>query len=158
MTKVDWKAGIIEHGAFGRNGTMKTRGVIVDHFDHVELTHLRPITSKGAPGQCAIYIPYNDRADVARAIYPEIANAIPDKLYIVHAEHFSIPLVHIEPYSTKRRATARAVELVNILLDDSDREANATADDWEHHLAWLQDCHGAAHCFVEILEKEIDKK
>lgn len=49
-------------------------------------------------------------------------------------------------HATRDSAAAKAVELINIMLADSDEPAHATPENWEEKLAVLQDKHGAAHC------------
>lgn len=77
------------------------------------------------------------------------------KIYLVTAEHFSVPGLINKPFATMEGATAEAVALANIMLEDSSRAADATADNWEARMLDLQDYHGAAHCFVEITPADL---
>jgi len=78
-------------------------------------------------------------------------------LYIVQGEHFSQPGHIMKHFTDAHAATAEAVSLVNIMLDDSDfyEGAHVNASNWEKGVAELQGYHGAAHCDVWIDETEI---
>ena len=70
------------------------------------------------------------------------------KVYVLCAEHYSVPGIVLKLFDHEDKAKAECVELVNIMLDDS-RLPRADAANWEGCLAVLQDIHGAAHCYVE---------
>ena len=71
MAAIMWKNGVIDWGAFGRNGKVKTAGIqIFPSID--ERLNIRVITStKSVSSAVNICIPMEDREAVARAIYPE---------------------------------------------------------------------------------------
>jgi ElaB/YqjD/DUF883 family membrane-anchored ribosome-binding protein len=76
-------------------------------------------------------------------------------IHILTAEHFHVPGLITEAHADSSTATLKAVELVNIMLKDSRRKPTATAKNWRAKVEWLQDFHGAAHCYVEIAEHEL---
>lgn len=82
------------------------------------------------------------------------------KIYIVTAEHFSVPGVSTTAHTTRDSAVAKAVELTNLIRKDHyaiwDLQFDeVTADDWEEGLADPQEEHGEAHCYVEVLDREL---
>jgi hypothetical protein len=76
-------------------------------------------------------------------------------IHIVTAEHFNVPGLVTEACADVRTAEAKAAELINLMLKDSGRDPVATAETWPASLEWLQDYHGAAHCYVDITEREL---
>lgn len=81
------------------------------------------------------------------------------KVFILSAEHFSVPGLVLQAHATKASAVAEAVELVKTMLKDCEYphrfKAGITASNWQDAIEWLQDVHGAAHCYVEIAETEL---
>lgn len=80
------------------------------------------------------------------------------RVYLVIAEHFSIPGLVVRVYESWADARNECVELVNIMLKDSGGCPNATGADWERRLETLQDEHGAAHCYVELNDHNVIAK
>ena len=95
----------------------------------------------------------------------------PRKVWLVQAEHYHVPGLLSSVHSTAEKAQERAVELLQGIYndhvethgndwDDSDPydDSNLTwGADFDRALARLQDYHGAAHCYVEITELELDQ-
>lgn len=77
------------------------------------------------------------------------------KVFLLTAEHFSTPGVVMDVYAKFDRAEDEAIKLVNIMLDDSDKPQDADTSNWMAKVEALQDEHGAAHCYVEIYEKDL---
>ena len=76
-------------------------------------------------------------------------------VYVTQGEHFSVPGCPLSVHATEALANAEAAKLVNLMLDDTRAAGlkvprHATADNWAHRLEWLQDYHGAAHCWVAV--------
>jgi hypothetical protein len=76
-------------------------------------------------------------------------------VFVLSAEHFSVPGLILQAHATRASAEAEAVTLVNTMLTDSGWQPLASPIQWQHHVERLQDAHGAAHCYVEIDEKEL---
>lgn len=78
------------------------------------------------------------------------------KVYVLIAEHQTVPGVVIEVHATKASADASKLELVRVMLKDAHRVAIALAPDTvDRAIESLQDEFGAAHCYVEISEHEV---
>jgi hypothetical protein len=82
-------------------------------------------------------------------------------VWIVQGEHFSVPGVPISAHGSVDGANAKAAELVNAMLKDTGRVQGkpkaATPSDWRGvPMGWLQDYHGAAHCWVEVNALEVE--
>ena len=73
------------------------------------------------------------------------------QIFIVQAEHPTVPGIVLKSFATRAAAVAEAVELVNLIAGTP----AATADNWETVLEGLQDEHGAEHCDVWITEQEV---
>jgi len=76
-------------------------------------------------------------------------------IWTVQGEHFSNPGMPLTVHATEDGANARAAELVSIMLKDTGRVRGkpraAFPSDWAGvPIGWLQDYHGAAHCWVEV--------
>lgn len=70
------------------------------------------------------------------------------QIYLVVAEHYSVPGIVTKAFDTEDKAKIECVELTNIMLTDS-KMPNAGISNWEGCMAVLQDLYGAAHCYVE---------
>lgn len=77
------------------------------------------------------------------------------KVYLVRAEHFSVPGLVVKVFQNLADARNECVELVNIMLEDNSCRPDATGADWQHRLELLQSEHGAANCYVELDELEV---
>lgn len=82
------------------------------------------------------------------------------KIYLVEAEHFSVPGRPLKAFKTREAAVVEAIDLVNIMLRDRairDQAAwlSTVPETWEADLADLQEEFGAAHCYVEIHELKV---
>lgn len=82
------------------------------------------------------------------------------KIFVLTAEHFEVAGLVLRTFATMDGAVSAAVEVCNQILsdtnDDADKPEPATAVTWEAVNEWLQDYHGAAHCYVEICFKELE--
>lgn len=98
----------------------------------------------------------DDAAELA-SLEARVTRKEPMRIHIVTAEHFNVPGLVLKAFATAEAANAEATELVNIMVNDSDMEADGDEPgDWQAWLARLQDYHGAAHCYVEITETELE--
>ncbi|QXV73540.1 hypothetical protein [Rhizobium phage RHph_X2_30] len=103
------------------------------------------------------------RAEIIELLTSEPAPAKPESpstVWLVTAEHFSVAGLIVETYATEAAAVNKCVQLVNIMLNDTNgavkvKPEPATVDTWQIVLEWLQDYHGAAHCFVEIQAQQV---
>jgi hypothetical protein len=82
------------------------------------------------------------------------------KVYVLEAEHFDIPPRVVIVFATREAAISKAVDLLNIMLADTDAEdggfpPSASIENWEEVNGALEDYHGAAHCYVWINEMEV---
>lgn len=79
------------------------------------------------------------------------------KVFILSAEHFSVPGLILQAHATRESAVAEAIELTETMVGDSPYlEWEAVTDStWESIVERLQDAHGAAHCYVEIAETDL---
>ena len=82
------------------------------------------------------------------------------KIYLLHAEHFSVPGLVMQASRSRQTAINLAVELTNTMIADHNQSTGATmapvtTEDWEGAIEQLQDYHGAAHCYVEIGEHDL---
>lgn len=94
-------------------------------------------------------------ADQSKLVAGEAAPPTPARVYVLTAEHFSVPGLITQVHASRESATKRAAELVNTMLADNGDEETATSSNWEEAIAKLQDEHGAAHCYVEIIERDV---
>lgn len=76
-------------------------------------------------------------------------------IHLVLAEHFRTPSMVMSAHASDASARAEAVKLVNGMLEDNGSTKAAEAATWERYIAALQDEHGAAHCYVEIIRLEV---
>ncbi len=76
------------------------------------------------------------------------------KVYLVTAEHFSVPGLVVRVFETKDDALNECVELVNIMLEDM-KLPHADLANWEACLELVQDTHGTQHCYVEVSEQDV---
>lgn len=77
------------------------------------------------------------------------------KIYLLTAEHFSVPGIITGAFVNEKDAIERAVWLTNTMLSDNGWQELASPVQWRHHIERLQDEHGAAHCYVEISEQDV---
>jgi hypothetical protein len=77
------------------------------------------------------------------------------KVYLMIAEHYSIPGVVTRVCDTWDKAVAEAIECVNAMLRDSGRKPVETQAEMDAALERLQDEHGAAYCYAEISEHTV---
>lgn len=78
------------------------------------------------------------------------------KVYLMIAEHHSIPGIVTRVCSTRGKAIFEALACVNMMLEGSDWPLATTAEgDMDMALEFLQDTHGAAHCYAEISEHDV---
>ena len=73
-------------------------------------------------------------------------------IYLVQAEHWTIPGRMTKAFATERGAQSEAIDLVTTMLNDAALE---TVGDWVIDLARVQAMHGAEHCYVAITPLEI---
>lgn len=81
-------------------------------------------------------------------------------VYLLQAEHFSNPGRITKIFANKAAADREAAKLANVMRDDTDFDEMppvSSPDDWQALNAWLQDVHGAAHCYIEIEPMEVIK-
>lgn len=78
------------------------------------------------------------------------------KIHLVTAEHLTVPGQIQKAFADRSGATREAVSLVNRMLIDTGLQPLASTLQWGHHLGRLQEQHGAAHCYVEITEIDVD--
>lgn len=84
--------------------------------------------------------------------------ASPSTVWIVTGEHFSVAGLILHTFDNEAAANNCAVHLVNLMLSDtaaSVKPEPATVDTWQMVVEWLQEYHGAAHCFVEVRSEEV---
>jgi hypothetical protein len=95
------------------------------------------------------------------------------KVYLVEAEHWNVPGRQVSVHATDASANEAAARLVNDMLADMrkrfgdgdtaidvdyenlDIPADATPEDWNEAEQWLEDAHGAAHCYVAVTDHEV---
>jgi hypothetical protein len=77
------------------------------------------------------------------------------KVYLMIAEHYSIPGIITRVCATRDKAIAEAMECVNIMLRDSGRKPVETETEMDAAIERLQDEHGAAYCYAEISEHAV---
>lgn len=73
--------------------------------------------------------------------------------WVVQGEHFRVPGIITSVHLSKAGAEARALELVNQMLNDTSSDMKpepATAENWLTVMEWLEDYHGAGHCYVDV--------
>jgi hypothetical protein len=78
------------------------------------------------------------------------------KVYVVEAEHFSVPGRALKLFTSRRDADIEAASMVNIMLGDQGWDQTAKPNSWSAEIEHLQEYHGAAHCYVEISERLIE--
>ncbi|HUD89960.1 hypothetical protein [Sphingobium sp.] len=74
-------------------------------------------------------------------------------VWIVTAEHFRIPGIITSVHTSNAGAQIRALELVNQILSDTSSDMKpepATVENWLAVIDWLEDYHGAGHCYVDV--------
>ena len=73
------------------------------------------------------------------------------QIFIVQAEHPTVPGIVLKSFATRAAAVAEAVKLVNLIAGTP----AATAENWEAVLEGLQEEHGAEHCDVSITKQDV---
>lgn len=79
-------------------------------------------------------------------------------VYLLQAEHFEVAGRITKIFADKHMADREACDLANQMRIDTDFEdmpPPATPDDWQALNNWLQEVHGAAHCYVEVDEHPV---
>lgn len=99
-------------------------------------------------GSAAVEWLYEFRLRVREAIHRAqvagwmAADSLPERIFVVHAEHWQESGMLASAHRTLKGATDRAVKYTNVLLSDEEfAEADATAQDWEERVASLQAAH-----------------
>lgn len=77
------------------------------------------------------------------------------KVFVLTAEHFSVPGRIIKAFATLAGAEEEAVSLTNIMLNDDGRAQAAHASNWRSKVEQIQEEHGAQFCYIEIDEQEL---
>ena len=77
------------------------------------------------------------------------------KVHLMIAEHYSNPGLVVRVCCTREKALSEALVCVNIMLKDSDMKPVISEADMQIAIKYLQDLHGAAHCYAEISEHEV---
>lgn len=73
------------------------------------------------------------------------------QIFIVQAEHPTVPGIVLKSFATRAAAVAEAVNQVNLIAGTP----AANAENWEAILEGLQEEHGAEHCDVSITEQDV---
>lgn len=79
-------------------------------------------------------------------------------VYLLQAEHFEVPGRITKIFTSLKAANKEAAALVNQIRDDTEYDEmpdHAGPDNWQAVNAWLQNVHGAAHCYVEVDEHPV---
>ena len=77
------------------------------------------------------------------------------QVYLVTAEHYSVPGIIVRVAATKERAIWEALLAANIMLRDAGMARVSDESSMNAALERLQDEKGAAHCYVEISMHEV---
>lgn len=78
------------------------------------------------------------------------------KVFVVQAEHFNVPGIITHVHVSYDGAFDDAAELTATIASDSPYiGAECDGMTWQVVIEKLQDAHGAAHCYVEIIETEL---
>jgi hypothetical protein len=86
--------------------------------------------------------------------------AKPARMFIVEAEHYSVPGRLVSAHATHESAIKKAVELANIILKDAGAKKPATAQDYEARIEALSDRkveNGLSPCYVDISEHAVEQ-
>lgn len=95
-------------------------------------------------------------AEIIRVLEKEFPTPAPaTKVFVVQAEHFNVPGIITHVHANRASAEDEAIELTNVMLVDNDDEPCAGRGNWPDEVERLQDEHGEAHCYVEIIETEL---
>ncbi len=81
--------------------------------------------------------------------------AKPRKVWLVLGEHFSVPGLVQKVFADKRAADAEALDLVNLMMRDTDG-GKPRKRDWQKGLEWLQERHEPACCDVVVSELKVE--
>ena len=77
-------------------------------------------------------------------------------VYVVHGQHPIVPGEAISVHATADSAAKAAVELVQIICNDTrGMTATVTVDNWEAMLELAQDINGEQYCNVTVTDYEI---
>lgn len=77
------------------------------------------------------------------------------KTFVILAEHHTVPGIVVDVHETRAGALVQAIALADVMWRDAGKKGLATdAGNYERRLEMLQDEYGAAHCYVEIHEKD----
>jgi hypothetical protein len=76
-------------------------------------------------------------------------------VYLMIAEHYSIPGLIVRVCATRDRAVKEAIGCINMMLTDNDEASVKTETEMLTAIERLQDEYGAAHCYAEISEHEV---
>ena len=76
-------------------------------------------------------------------------------VFLLLAEHFSVPGQVQKVFVSLDAAEAEGVELTNTMLQDNGRSKSATTSNWRSKLEELQEEHGENDCYIEINETEL---
>lgn len=76
-------------------------------------------------------------------------------LHVMQAEHFSVPGQALSVHESKAGAERAAAEAVRVMRADhvaahGEGCPEVAGDDFAACIAYLQDFHGAAHCYAEV--------
>jgi hypothetical protein len=74
----------------------------------------------------------------------------PCEVYLVQGEHWHVPGLRMVIAATRASANASAAEMVNLLLTDAEREADATAANWRGRLSGLKRRERTEECDVWV--------
>lgn len=77
------------------------------------------------------------------------------KVFIMQAEHFSVPGVVTRVCRSRDRAIIEAIACVNIMLADKGERAVNTEEGFTSALNKLQEEYGAENCYADISEHEV---
>lgn len=78
------------------------------------------------------------------------------KVYIMSAEHFSVPGVVVKVCASRGLAVAEGIACTNIILKDCEGfDLVSTEEQMDAAIERIQEIHGAAHCYVNIDEHDL---
>jgi hypothetical protein len=76
-------------------------------------------------------------------------------VFLMMSEHYATPGLVVRICATRERAVREALACVNVMLTDSGLKSVIDETDMRVAIDYLQDIHGAAHCYAEISEHEV---
>jgi hypothetical protein len=77
------------------------------------------------------------------------------KTYLLMAEHQTTPGIVVKVFANYALALCEALELANIMLKDAGLGTVSDKNSMYAAIEYLQDEHGAAHCYVDITEHDV---